>query len=120
MVDAMALYNIDCVCELMFLATLPQYGRLGLGRALTEITVQLTRELGQGHEFEDVAEELREKRPKAVTAIWTSNYTQRIGEAMGFKVLSTVPFSQFEFNGKRFDERIDPLHKLTEQVIYTL
>lgn len=120
MVDAMAVYSLDCVCELMFLATLPEYGRLGLSRALTEMTVQLTRELGEGHEFEDVAEGLRDKRPKAVTALWTSHFTQRIGLALGFKVLNTVPFSRFEYNGKRFDERIDPLHKFSEQVIYIL
>lgn len=120
MVDACAVYNLDCVNELMFLATLPEYGRLGLGRILVELTIQLTRELGQGHEFEDVAEELRGKRPKAVTALWTSSYTQKIGGAVGFKVLNTVPFSRFVYNGKRFDERIDPIHELTEQVICIL
>lgn len=120
MVDACAVYNLDCVNELMFLATLPEYGRLGLGRTLVEMTIQLTRELGQGHEFEDVPEELRGKRPKAVTALWTSAFTQKIGGVVGFKVINTVPFSQFEYNGKRFDERIDPLHKLTEQAIYLL
>ncbi|KAH8406934.1 hypothetical protein KR222_000363, partial [Zaprionus bogoriensis] len=120
MVDVCAVYDFDCVLELMFLATLPSYGRLGLGRALVESTIQLTRELGQGQNLEDVAENLRDKRPKAVTALWTSRFTQKIGKDVGFTVVNTTPFSQFEYNGKRFDERIDPIHKFVEQAFYKL
>jgi len=117
-VDIGALYNIDCSCELMFLGTLPEFGRLGLARALTEATVQLTQELNQGQGLDDVAEELRDKRPVAVTALWTSVFTQKIGKVVGFKVVNSVPFNEFEYNGKRFDERIDPLHTFSEQAIY--
>ncbi|XP_017953693.1 uncharacterized protein LOC108649183 [Drosophila navojoa] len=119
-IDVCAEYNMDCVCELMFLATLPEFGRQGLGRALAEITIQLARELSQGQGLEDVAPELQDKRPKAVTALWTSLFTQKIGKAVGFKVLNTVPYSEFEYNGKRFDERIKPIHEFSEQVMFKL
>ncbi|KAM8706720.1 hypothetical protein ACLKA7_010910 [Drosophila subpalustris] len=119
-VDVGALYNIDCSCELMFLGTLPEYGRLGLARALTEVTIELTRELNQGQGLEDVAEEMRDKRPTAVTALWTSVFTQKIGKAVGFEVVNSVPYNEFEHNGKRFDERIDPLHTFSEQAVYKI
>ncbi|EDW68172.1 uncharacterized protein [Drosophila virilis] len=119
-IDVFAEYNLDCVCELMFLATLPEFRRLGLGRALVESTVQLTRELGQGRGLQDVAKELQDKRPAAVTALWTSVYTQKIGNAVGFMVLNTVPFNEFEFNGKRFNERIGPEHEFSQQAMYKL
>ncbi|XP_060647711.1 uncharacterized protein LOC132785575 [Drosophila nasuta] len=118
-IDVCAVYNMDCVNELMFLATLPEFGRLGLGRSLVDVTIQFTQELSQGKGLEDIAEELRELRPAAVTALWTSVFTQKIGKDVGFTVLNTVPYSEFEYNGKRFDERIDPLHnKFSQQVVY--
>ncbi|KAH8311186.1 hypothetical protein KR044_004706, partial [Drosophila immigrans] len=118
-VDVCGLYNMDCVNELMFLATLPEFGRLGLARALVEDTIKLTLELSQGKGVEDISEELRELRPAAVTALWTSFFSQKIGKAVGFEVLSSVPYSEFEYNGKRFDERIDPPHnKSSQQVVY--
>ncbi|XP_023177073.1 uncharacterized protein LOC111603635 [Drosophila hydei] len=119
-IDVCTEYHMDCVCELMFLATLPDFGRQGLGRALTETTIRLTRELEQGQGLEDVPPGLQDKRPKAVTALWTSLFTQKIGKAVGFQVLNTVPFSEYEYNGKRFDERIEPIHKFGEQVMYKL
>ncbi|KAI8046885.1 hypothetical protein M5D96_003101 [Drosophila gunungcola] len=46
--DVCAMYNMDCFCELMFLATLPSHERLGLGRSLSQFTIQLTQELADG------------------------------------------------------------------------
>ncbi|KAH8288715.1 hypothetical protein KR054_008356 [Drosophila jambulina] len=117
-IDVCAMYNMDCFLELMFLSTLPSHGRLGLGRSLSEFSIQLTKELAAGKGLEDINGELRSKRPVAVTALWTSSFSQKLGKAIGFKVLNSVPYSEFAFNGKRFDERINPLHKFCEHVIY--
>ncbi|ALC46663.1 CG31248 [Drosophila busckii] len=119
-IDVCAMYNIDCVLELMYLGTLPEFGCLGLGRALTEYTVKLAKEFAQGKNLEDVPKELHDKRPAAVTALWTSIYTQKIGKSLNFKVLNTVPFTEFKFDGKGFDERIGELHKFSELVVYKL
>ncbi|XP_030374706.1 uncharacterized protein LOC115624230 [Scaptodrosophila lebanonensis] len=118
-IDVFAMYKMDCLCELMFLATLPSYERLGLGTTLAKYTVELTRELSKGVGLEDIAPELRDKRPAAVTALWTSSFSQRVGKRNGFKVLNTVPYKDLTFDGKRFDERISPFHKFCEHVIYT-
>ncbi|XP_017031142.1 uncharacterized protein [Drosophila kikkawai] len=119
-IDVCDMYKMDCFLELMFLATLPSHERLGLGRSLSEFSIQFTRELGEGKGLEDINEGLRSKRPVAVTALWTSSFSQKLGKAIGFKVLNSVSYSEFSFNGKRFDERINPLHKFCEHVIYKL
>ncbi|KAH8330364.1 hypothetical protein KR067_001727 [Drosophila pandora] len=117
-IDVCAMYNMDCFCELMFLATLPTHERLGLGRALSKFTIELTQELANGKGLEDIDEKLRSLRPAAVTALWTSSFSQKVGKATDFKVINTVSYSDFEFNGKRFDERINPLHKFCQHVVY--
>ncbi|XP_017005849.2 uncharacterized protein [Drosophila takahashii] len=117
-IDVCDMYNMDCFCELMFLATLPSHERLGLGRSLSHFTIELTKELAEGKGLENIDENLRSKRPAAVTALWTSSFSQKVGKATNFKVLNTVPYSEFEYDGKRFDERISPLHKFCEHVIY--
>ncbi|XP_037729109.1 uncharacterized protein LOC119559951 [Drosophila subpulchrella] len=116
-IDVCAMYNMDCFCELMFLATLPSHERLGLGRSLAQFTIELTKELAEGKGL-DIDEKLRSKRPAAVTALWSSSFSQKVGKATNFKVLDAVSYSEFTYNGKRFDERISPLHKFCELVIY--
>ncbi|XP_016991672.1 uncharacterized protein LOC108053496 isoform X2 [Drosophila rhopaloa] len=119
-IDVSAMYKMDCFCELMFLATLPSHERLGLGRSLSQFTIQLTQELAEGKGLEEIDEKLRFKRPAAVTAIWTSSFSQKVGKATNFKVLNSVLYSEFEYKGKRFSEIINPLHKFCEHVIYKL
>ncbi|XP_017083423.2 uncharacterized protein LOC108116192 [Drosophila eugracilis] len=117
-IDVCAIYNMDCFCELMFLATLPSHERMGLGRSLSQFTIELTKELADGKGLDDIDEKLRSKRPAAVTALWTSSFSQKVGKATNFEVLNVVSYSEFEYNGKRFDERINPLHKFCEHVIH--
>ncbi|BFF89604.1 uncharacterized protein DMAD_08315 [Drosophila madeirensis] len=117
-IDVCAMYNMECFCELMFLATLPSHERLGLGRALADYTIELTKELAEGKGLDDINEKLRAQRPAAVTALWTSSFSQKVGRATNFKVLNSVSYEEFQFEGKRFSERISPLHKLCEHVIY--
>lgn len=117
-IDVCAMFNMVCFCELMFLATLPSHERLGLGRSLSQFTIELTKELAEGKSLEDIDDKLRSKRPAAVTALWTSRFSQKVGKATDFKVINTVSYSEFEYKGKRFDERINPIHKFCEHVIY--
>ncbi|KMZ01953.1 uncharacterized protein LOC27209087 [Drosophila simulans] len=117
-IDVCAMFNMVCFCELMFLATLPSHERLGLGRSLSQFTIELTKELAEGKGLEDIDEKLRSQRPAAVTALWTSSFSQKVGKATDFKVINTVSYSEFEYNGQRFDERINPIHKFCEHVIY--
>ncbi|KAM7362954.1 uncharacterized protein ACRADG_000048 isoform 1-T2 [Cochliomyia hominivorax] len=118
--DVFEKFNLDCTCELMFLATLPQWERKGIAKALTRYTVELTRELKRGEGLEDVNPLLRSKRPGAVTAIFTSIYSQKVGKDEGFQVVNTVPYTVFNFEGKTYDQRIGPLHKGCEHAVYVV
>ncbi|XP_053969505.1 uncharacterized protein LOC128871631 [Anastrepha ludens] len=118
--DVFDLYKIDSLIELMFLATLPEWQRRGVATELTRYTIELTRELSEGVGVEEVHPQLRAMRPKAVTAIFTSVFSQKAGHSQGFKVINSVPFTNFSFNGKTFDQRIDPMHKTSEHAVYLL
>lgn len=116
--DVFEKFQIDCTCELMFLATLPEWERKGIGKALTKYTIELTRELKRGEGIEEMHPSLRSKRPQAVTAIFTSNYSQKVGRANGFQVVNSVPYTEFSFEGKTYTERIGPVHKGCEHAVY--
>ncbi|XP_037955575.1 uncharacterized protein LOC119685384 [Teleopsis dalmanni] len=116
-VDVFSMFKIDSLCELMFLATLPDYERNGFGNMVTKYTIELTRELSQGIGLDDINPDLRTKRPKAVTAIFTSLFSQKIGKLNDFQILSTNPYTEFIFNGKTFDQRINPMHKNSHHVV---
>lgn len=46
------------------------------------------------------------KRPAITSAIWTSFYSRRVGEALNYTVHSIVPLSEYTFMGKTYGERI--------------
>lgn len=109
-------HNLDCVIELMFLATLPEFGKKGIAYDCSKYTIELARELSKGIGMEYIAPEFRGFYPKGVAALWTSTFSAKIGKKLGFKVLNTVPYTEFSFNGKRYDESIGPVHPKSEQV----
>ncbi|XP_055923997.1 uncharacterized protein LOC129954241 isoform X2 [Eupeodes corollae] len=119
-IDPFQLFKIDCLLELMFLAVLPEYGKKGLGNALVKYSIELGRELSQGIGVEKIPKHLQDKRPKAVTALFTSNFSQKCGKVNNFKVLNRVPHKRFIYKGKPFSERIGPMHPDSAQVAIQL
>lgn len=111
-------FKIDCVIEVMFLATDPEFERRGIAHDLTKYSIQLTRELSNGIGAEHIDESLMKRVPKGVAALWTSSYSAKIGRKLGFQVLNTVRYNEFSFNGKTFDKVIGSIHPQSEQVIY--
>ena len=119
--DIFKKFNLDYTCELMFLATLPEWERNGIGRALVQYTVELTRELKNGGEaVQDMHPSLQACRPLAVNAIWSSFFSQKIGKSLEFQVLNRIPYERFSYAGKSYDQRLSPPHVACEQVIYLL
>ncbi|KAI9579677.1 hypothetical protein GQX74_000465 [Glossina fuscipes] len=114
--DVFKKFDLTSVCELMFLAILPTWQKRGIGRALTAAAIELTRHLSKGNE--DIKSIENFPKPQAVTALFTSRYSQRIGQSLGFRLLNTVPYTKFHFNGKAFNERIDSMHDCCQHVIY--
>lgn len=119
--DVFEKLNLDCTCELMFLATLPEWERKGIGRALTQYTIELTRELKSGDAaFREMNPTLQSRRPMAVTALWTSMFSQKLGKDLGFQVLTTIPYTRFSYAGKTYEQRLGPPHSTCQHVIYLL
>lgn len=117
-IDVFDQFSIDCVVEIMFLATVPEFERNGIGRNLTKYSMDLSEELWKRVGTEHIDETLVNRVPKGVAALWTSSYSAKIGNKLKFQVLNCVPYKEFSFNGKTFDERIGPIHPQSEQVIY--
>lgn len=118
--DVFELYKIDTLLELMFLATLQEWGRRGVACELARYTIQLAHELSEGVGVNEMHLQLRDMRPKAVTAIFTSIFSQKAGRSQNFKVINSVPYTRFTYNGKTFDQSINPLHKTAEHVVFLL
>ncbi|KAL5274129.1 hypothetical protein ACFFRR_000718 [Megaselia abdita] len=109
-------HSIDCVIELMFLATLPEFGKKGIAYDCSRYTIELAKELSKGIGMENISTEFQGKFPKGVAALWTSTFSAKIGKKLGFEVLNTVPYTEFSFNGKTYDQSIGPVHPKSEQV----
>lgn len=113
-------YYVNCILELMFLATLPSYGKRRIGEMLITSSLELGKELRRGknvripitiHDSNEVTN--ADEVPTLASAIMTSNYSYRIAMKLHFDQLLEVPFDEFEFNGKTFSERIGQEHQRT-------
>ncbi|XP_034244354.1 dopamine N-acetyltransferase-like [Thrips palmi] len=94
----------DPILELMFLGVVPEAGRRGVGQRLTEETVQLARSV----------------RVKAVSAIWTSDYSRAIGARLGFKELTVADHSTFSFEGTTIAQAAAPHQQRSVLALFKL
>lgn len=104
-------YHTNCLMEIMFLATLPKYNKRSIGLMLCIYSIQLANELRQGIGIEILLENDRHRRPTIVSAIFSSNYSQKIGKTLNFETLATVDYKDIMFNGQTFAERIGNVHR---------
>ena len=103
MTDLYEFYKTDCLFEIMFLGTLvPEFGKKSIGKYLAEASVQLAKKI-RNDNGEMGSSQLH---PAAATAIFTSKYSQRIGETLGFVAHTTVWHKDYKFNGKSYTDRI--------------
>ncbi|KAM7362953.1 uncharacterized protein ACRADG_000047 isoform 2-T2 [Cochliomyia hominivorax] len=116
--DVFEKFHLNCIYEMLFMSTSPEWGRQGIGKTLQQYAIQMTQELKLGLGLENINPLLRSKRPQAITGIFSSKYSQKFGHAEGFQVVNTMPYTAFSFKGKTYAERIDPVHKYFEHMIY--
>ncbi|XP_058057402.1 uncharacterized protein LOC131208620 [Anopheles bellator] len=107
-------FNVKCLLEIMFLATLPACEGHGIGTRLVEQSVALAQRLRSGAEL---SADGGDRRPELVSALFTSRISQRVGEKNGFAVVNQVPHSEFVFRGKTFTERAGPEHPFSTLVV---
>lgn len=103
-------YNIDCLMEIMFIATLREYRGKGIGKTLIESSMMLAQELNEGNNVKvsiDGSELEIEPIPKLVSAISTSFITQKIVKSLGFKRIVEISYEDFMFKGKTYASKLD-------------
>ncbi|XP_033327514.1 arylalkylamine N-acetyltransferase 1 isoform X2 [Megalopta genalis] len=112
-------YNTDCIFECMFLATLPQMQKRRIGESLVSSSIEVARELKRGNPVKiHILEKgnnntIRNQAavPNLVSAIMTSNYSQKIARKCGFEILARVSYKDFHFDGMSFSDRIGDEHR---------
>lgn len=111
-------YNVNCILEIMFLATLPNYGKRRIGEMLIASSLEIGKELRcsknvripitiQGSNIVTNANAV----PALASAIMTSNYSYQIAMKLHFDQLLDVPYDEYEYNGKKYSERISKEHR---------
>lgn len=110
-------FNIDCLFEIMFLATLPEFEGKGIGSTLVSCSVELAKLLKNGQAIENLPDDSKHKRPKMVSALFTSKISQRVGSKNHFKQINEVPHSEFVFRGKTYTDRIGLEHPTSILVV---
>ncbi|KAL2728090.1 uncharacterized protein V1477_017366 [Vespula maculifrons] len=118
-------YNVDAMMEMFYLGTDTKYRGRGIGKILTECTLKLGKMLQNGEikKVSMVPDEtivLEAAIPKVVIAVYTSNYSIRIGEKLNGEFLVNVFYEDFIINGKKMSERIGSNHKRVALVAYKL
>uniref|UniRef100_A0A1A9WRU5 N-acetyltransferase domain-containing protein n=1 Tax=Glossina brevipalpis TaxID=37001 RepID=A0A1A9WRU5_9MUSC len=105
-------WQVKCTIELTFLSTRNEFTRRGLALNLVEYTLDYARKLKEENSKEalELPTHLKDQRPEAVTAVFTSRFSQRIGEKLGFVTLFREEYTKFSFEGKTLAEKIDPEH----------
>lgn len=108
--DIFKLLNIDGLLEIMFLATLPNHRNKQISSKLCEASILLAEKLYRGENVKvplDGGDLSLEPVPKAVSAIFTSYISQRIGEKLGFTRALIVSYDDVTFEGRKFSSKID-------------
>ncbi|XP_043796787.1 uncharacterized protein LOC122717104 [Apis laboriosa] len=117
-IDLFKHYNTDCIFEIMFLATLPSNQKCRIGELLVTSSIKIVEELKKGNPVKtpvtindsNIIENL-EKIPNVISAIMTSNYSQKIATKCGFEHLFSISYDEFHFNNKVFSENIGDEHR---------
>uniref|UniRef100_A0A182SBC2 N-acetyltransferase domain-containing protein n=1 Tax=Anopheles maculatus TaxID=74869 RepID=A0A182SBC2_9DIPT len=114
-------FNVSCLLEIMFLATLPSYEGHGVGTKLVRESVRLAKELKSGKAVPTKASAGESSgtfiKPQLVSANFTSRISQRVGEKVGFTIINQVPHSEFVYNGRTYSDRIGPEHPFSILVV---
>ncbi|XP_015116885.1 uncharacterized protein LOC107041041 isoform X2 [Diachasma alloeum] len=117
-VDLFKHYNVDCILEVMFLATLSSHRGRRIAELLVASSIEIARQLKRGKDVQTPVEVAGTDAitnpncvPGLVSAIMSSNYSQRLAEKLGFNSLAEVSFEDYVFDGKKASERINDVHK---------
>lgn len=109
-VDLFEYFKIDCLLEIMFLGVIPEYEKKGIGAKLCEVSIDIAKGIKNETNLELLKPHVKDKRPKLVSALFTSNYSQKVGQKLQFKTIYEESYENFVFNDQKFSSRIGLLH----------
>ncbi|XP_014611834.1 PREDICTED: uncharacterized protein LOC106791019 isoform X1 [Polistes canadensis] len=116
-------YDTDAILEMFYIATDKKYRRRGIGLGLTKSSFALGKMLQKG-EIKKVSMGgeivLENAIPNIAIAIYSSNYSIRIGEKLRGECLAELLYEDYTFNGKKMSERIDSNHKRVTLIAFKL
>ncbi|KAI9579676.1 uncharacterized protein LOC119639240 [Glossina fuscipes] len=106
-------WQVNCIIELIFLSTRTEFSRRGLALHLTEFILDYGRKLKaeDSKEALELPAHVKGQRPEVITSVFTSRFSQRIGEKLGFVTLFREEYTKFSFEGETLAKKIDPQHK---------
>lgn len=118
-VDLLRVHGVDCLFDIIMLGVMPGYAGAGIGRHLCTYSLELAQRLKNGECFEHVSDEIRKdgRRPQVISGVFTSAYSQRIAERLGFVANGSVRYDEKSFNGKTYAESINDAQHLAAVVM---
>ncbi|CAH0753015.1 unnamed protein product [Bemisia tabaci] len=90
-IDLFEKYKTDAVVDLVCLTVLPDFKRRGIGKSLMEHSLELAR---------------RTNAASAACVVCSSTYTLKMAKSIGFTELTSVPYSQYIYEGRQFSDVI--------------
>lgn len=107
--DLFELCGVDCLLEIMFLGTLPQFRGKGVATKLCEVSVTLAHLLKTGRNIKLPVDNKHlhpHPVPKLVSAIFTSFISQKIGKSLGFQIATSINYEKFVYNGQTYASKL--------------
>lgn len=104
-----SLWNVKCILHIHFLATDIQYTRQGLALALTEFALDYGRRLmiTDSMEHNELPKHLQHFKPEVAVASFTTTFTQKIGQKLGFTEIFIGEYDKFHYGEVTFAQNID-------------
>ncbi|RLU16597.1 hypothetical protein DMN91_010665 [Ooceraea biroi] len=122
-VDIFQKYNVKGVMEIFYIGTHPQYQGHGIGREITEKSLEVARGLRDGKLKQIcIADKIVNEhvRPEIVFCVAASMYSQRIMEKLNFEILNELRYEEYVRGGKKMSDRIGHMHKTIRYVAHKL
>ncbi|XP_037954621.1 uncharacterized protein LOC119684615 [Teleopsis dalmanni] len=108
-------WNVDCVVEIVFLSTHINFGKRGLAATISKYSIDFFKQLGNCTltDVNSLPAHVRSLKPEAISSTFTSKFSQKVGEKLGFTTVYKVANKDFVYEGKTYAELIDPIHEFS-------
>ncbi|CAD6217791.1 GSCOCG00011395001-RA-CDS [Cotesia congregata] len=116
-VDLFDLYKVNCILEMTFLTVKKNQQRKGIAGLLVSSSLKLASGLRRGVakktsvDFNRPSVNNANAIPSLVSGTFTSTYSQKIGDKLGFDNIMEVSYDDVIFNGQKLSTKLDNIQK---------